>query len=161
MRRIVAHDAEELSHALQHTDVTAMQIDKGRFLGELAQYAVQGWSFQHVSFAQGRACCRGSSPARHHALVVPLNQAQDFRLLGREVTPTSFALYSPNSEHADTMAAGAREMVLVLPTGAIERIEWQLDRNFPTRGSHHQLAPQLVIWRKKHPRKARLHPCGN
>jgi len=140
MKRIVINDAEELSHALKHTNVSAMQINKGRFIGELSQYAVDDWSLQHVGFLEGRSSCRGNSPAKLHALVVPMSQARDFRLLGREVTPSSFGLYAPNSEHADTTAAGASEIVLVPPAGMIEWLDDQLKLDLPRAGSHHRHA---------------------
>lgn len=141
MKRFVFHDTEELSQSLQHTDVSAMQISTGRFHGELAQYAVDGWSIQHVKFNEGRAACRGSSPAERHALVVPLSLSADFRLLGQEVTETSFGFYAPNSEHGDTTAAGASEVVLVPPAGLIEKIEQDLGIELPRRGSYHREAP--------------------
>jgi AraC family ethanolamine operon transcriptional activator len=145
MKRSVFHDSEQLSHALQHTDVSAMQISKGRFQGELSQYGVDGWSVQHVSFSEGRAACRGSSPAHLHALVIPLSLSAHFRLLGQEVTRSSFGFYAPRSEHGDTTGPGASEVVLVPPAGLIEQVERDLELILPRAGSYHQEAPEQIL----------------
>ena len=137
MKRFEFHDTEELSHALQHTDVSAIQISKGRFHGELAQYCVGGWSVQHVKFNEGRACCRGSSPSQLYAFVIPLALSDNFRLLGQEVTDGSFGFYAPRSEHGDTTAAGASEDVLIPPPGVIEQFERDLELILPQAGSFH------------------------
>lgn len=141
MKHFEFHDTEELSHALQHTDVSAIQISKGRFHGELAQYGVGGWSVQHVKFNEGRASCRGSSPSQLYAFVIPLALSDNFRLLGQEVTDKSFGFYAPHSEHGDTTAAGASEAVLIPPPGVIEQFERDLELMLPRAGSFHHEAP--------------------
>lgn len=141
MKRFEFHDTEELSHTLQHTDVSAIQINKGRFHGVLSQYRVDGWSIQHVRFNEGRAACRGASPAQLHAFVVPLSRSADFRLLGREVSQSSFGFYTPNSEHGDTTGPGASEVVLIPPAGLMEQFARDLELLLPQSGSFHQEAP--------------------
>lgn len=149
MKRFEFHDTEELSHTLQHTDVSAIQISRGRFHGELSQYQLDGWSIQHVRFNEGRAACRGASPAQLHAFVVPLSRSTDFRLLGRDVSQSSFGFYAPNSEHGDTTGPGASEVVLIPPQGLIEQLAQDLDLMMPRAGSFHleAPAPQLDAFR--------------
>ncbi len=108
-------DTEELSHALSHAKVSAMQLDRGRFQATLTRYSIEDWSFQHIAFDAGVSSCLGDSPSGRSAVVVPLESTSQRALLGRPVSATTIALYGGGSEHADVTSAGARTMVIVLP----------------------------------------------
>ncbi len=116
-------DAEEMSHALRHVDVSAIQIGKGAFKSRLMQIGIEDWSFQYVRFLAGEASCEGSSSADRHSIMVPITIASGCRLLGRHLAPAHLGLYAPGSEHADKSSAGLAECVLTLPQGFIARAD--------------------------------------
>lgn len=137
LHQIECDDAEELSHSLRHTNVSAMQIDGGAFSGELSVYGLGDWHLQHLSFKMGRATCRGDSPRHQHAIVVPLSLSDRSSLLGREINETSIALYAPKSEHLDTTSAGAKQVVIIPPASFVEAATAERQKRLSTGGSHH------------------------
>ena len=135
--QVVCHDAEELSQSLRHTNVSAMQINKGGFAGELSVYELNGWHLQHLSFNEGRATCRGDSPRHHHAVVVPVQLSERYSLLGREIGASSIGLYAPGSEHLDTTSAGATQVVVIPSASFVEAAAAERKNRLSTSGSHH------------------------
>lgn len=109
------HDTEELSVALKHTDVRAVQISKGPFRAELDRICVREWSLQHLSFKQGTSACAGAGPSDRTALLIPISIVPGCRLLGKSVDETSLAVYAPGSEHGDLTHAGFKAVVIALP----------------------------------------------
>jgi AraC-like DNA-binding protein len=136
-QQIECHDAEELSHSLRHTNVSAMQIDRGKFSGELSVYGFGDWHLQHLSFKAGRATCRGDSPKHNHAIVVPLRLSERYNLLGRAINETSIGLYAPKSEHLDTTSAGAKQVVIIPSAGFVEAARADHQNRLSASGSHH------------------------
>lgn len=148
-------DAEELSQALSHTNVRAVQTSRVDFQAKLAHVRAVDWSVQYISFMQGAAACDGDGPSDSFAFIIPLISQQSCRLLGRPLTSTSIGVYAPGSEHADTSAAGHEQVVLVPPTSlfADERGN-ELALDLPRNGSHHLSAStggldvlRSVMWR--------------
>ncbi len=108
-------DSEELSLALKHTNVSAMQVSRGAFQATWLQQCVADWSLQYLSFEEGCSVCSGDAPSERLAVVVPLKRAPGFRLLGRDVSPRTVSVYAPASEHSDATTAGCSEVVIVAP----------------------------------------------
>lgn len=115
-------DSEELSAALDHTDVRAAQISKGEFRCGLSKQVICDWTLQHLRFEKGVSTCVGSSPADRLAILLPIAFAPGSRLLGRELTHRSVAVYPPNSEHVDISVPDFQESVLALPPELGQRI---------------------------------------
>lgn len=116
-------DAEEMSHALRHVNVSAIQIGKGAFKSHLTQIGVRDWSFQYIRFLAGEASCEGNSSADRHSIMVPIAIGAGCRLLGQKLTPTHIGVYAPGSEHADKSSPGLAECVLTLPEGFLTRAD--------------------------------------
>ncbi|MGD9671471.1 MAG: helix-turn-helix domain-containing protein [Hyphomicrobiaceae bacterium] len=108
-------DTEILSHALRDTNVSAMQINRGKFEATLTQYRIGEWSFQHISFGAGQTSCRGESPSHAAAFLIPLRSQPQAKLLGTQATENTIGIYGPNSEHADISCAGVSLMVVAIP----------------------------------------------
>ncbi len=108
----VFRDTEEMSQALKHTNVSAMQISGGPFEAELSTLALPNWTIHFIDFRQGASVCAGDAPRDRHAVVVPLQIAPRSRLLGQPLTDDAIGLYAPGSEHADVTYAGQRIAVL-------------------------------------------------
>lgn len=135
-------DSEELSLALRHANVSAMQISRGQFRAQLGLLSAGDWTLQLVRFVDGAAACGGDSPSDRYAFVVPLRANTGCRLLGRPVGEASLGIYAPGSEHADTSLAGYEQVVL-MPTPGLSA-EAALDEALPwlpARGSHHAVSP--------------------
>lgn len=128
-------DSEEMSLALKHTNVSAMQVSRGEFLATWMHLNFCDWSVQSISFEQGHSVCSGDAPQDHHAFVIPLAQSSGFRLLGCDVSDTNFAVYAPGSEHTDSTTSGCREVVLVAPASFDDVCEIE-GRMLPRFGSH-------------------------
>ena len=137
LERVVSHDAEHLSHALQQARVSAMQISRGRFGAELTRLNLGGWHLQHIRFLHGTSSCRGDAPPHDHAIVVPLRVGPELRLLGKPLLSTSIGLYAPGGEHGDVMGAGAEETVIVPPRDFIQHCVQSDKGLLPTAGAHH------------------------
>lgn len=116
-------DAEEMSHALRHVNVSAIQIGKGAFKSHLTQIGLRDWSFQYIRFIAGEASCEGNSSADRHSIMVPIAIKAGCRLLGQKLTPAHIGLYAPGSEHADKSSPGLAECVLTLPEGFLARTD--------------------------------------
>ena len=108
-------DTEELSRALDYTNVKAMQLSRGRFGAELRKFDLGKWSLQHIDFIQGSATCAGDGPSDRHAFVIPMRVFLGSRLLGRPVREGGIGVYAPGSEHADVTLPGHAQVVLVPP----------------------------------------------
>jgi AraC-like DNA-binding protein len=115
-------DTEEISQALRHTNVRAMQITRGSFEASLTHVPAGEWLMQFLSFEEGASVCAGDAPRHHHAVVVPLESSPECRLLGQPISPHTLAVYAPGSEHADTTSAGYREVVIIAPLNFAERM---------------------------------------
>ena len=140
-------DTDALSQALKHADVSAMQITRGAFLGDLFRYSVAGWAVQHIAFIDGASSCVGNAPRDTHAFVVPLREVADCRLLGQTVTSTSIGIYAPGGEHADVTRAGFEVVVLVPPKhDLIGSPRDAAPIGLPSTGSHHRQAPIEALW---------------
>lgn len=131
-------DPEELSSALRHTRVSAVQINRGRFRAQLGVMPASDWTAQYIRFEDGAAACGGDSPSDRHAFIVPLKPRSGCRLLGRSIDSSSLGIYAPGSEHADISLAGYEQIVLMPPPHATAEL---LQRNeaylLPATGSHH------------------------
>jgi AraC-like DNA-binding protein len=131
-------DPEELSLALRHTNVRAVQTSRGAFRAELAHLRACSWSAQYINFTHGEAACDGSGPSDRYAFIVPLRSQRACRLLGRPVVRTSIGVYAPGSEHADTSAGGHQQVVLMPPPGFLSDNELDSAAHaLPRKGSHH------------------------
>jgi AraC family ethanolamine operon transcriptional activator len=108
-------DPEEMSCALKHANVSAMQISRGHFGATWAHHEIDDWSLQLIDFREGQCVCRGHAPQDRFAVVVPMQTAAGFRLLGREVLQRTVAAYAPGSEHVDVSTAGSAQAILVAP----------------------------------------------
>lgn len=117
----VFHDSEELSQALRHTNVSAMQTSRGKFRAVLSQAALNGWSLQFLHFQEGSSVCAGDAPRDEYAFLIPLTRAPNCRLLGQEVSERSIGIYAPGSEHVDTTTQGCKEVVIVASKNWLER----------------------------------------
>lgn len=130
----VFSDTEEMSQALRHTAVSAMQISRGAFEAQLSTLALSDWTLHFIDFRRGATICAGDAPRDRHALVVPLSVSPNSRLLGEELTDESIGLYAPGSEHADVTYAG-QEIAVLFPN-APELMTGLLDgAELPRRGS--------------------------
>ncbi|MEQ9261401.1 MAG: helix-turn-helix domain-containing protein [Roseovarius sp.] len=114
------NDTEQLSIALAHTDVRAMQLNEGAFGAHLSQQQIDGWTLQFLEFVDGVSTCAGSAPADRAAFVVPLTVGDKCRLLGSPLEETVIGIYAPGSEHADVSASGLSEVVLTPPAELLE-----------------------------------------
>lgn len=119
--RATFNDTEQMSMALAHTDVRAMQLNAGAFHAKLAMQQIGGWTLQSIEFLDGVSTCTGSAPADRAAFVVPLSVGRACRLLGRPLEDTVIGIYAPGSEHADVSAAGLAEVVLTPPVELLEQ----------------------------------------
>jgi AraC family ethanolamine operon transcriptional activator len=129
------HDPEEMSSALKHANVSAMQISRGRFGATWSHHEIDNWSLQFIDFEEGQCVCRGHAPQDRFAVVVPMQRAAGFRLLGREVLQRTVAAYAPGSEHVDVSTAGSAQAVLVAPPELAHA--WDADdRWLPQSGSY-------------------------
>lgn len=100
-----------------------MQTSRGPFQATLSHVPVGNWSLQYLSFEQGASVCAGDAPRQRYALVVPLMQSAQCRLLGQSLTPRSLGVYAPGSEHSDVMVAGSAEVVIVAPDEITSRAD--------------------------------------
>lgn len=140
----VFRDAEELSQALRHTNVSAMQASTGRFQATLSYAFLDGWTMQYLCFQEGASVCQGDAPREHHAFVVPVGACGRSRLLGRELTDKTLGVYAPGSEHADATQSGCEEVVVVAPQAQISRMI-EAGAALPRAGSHvHEADPDAV-----------------
>lgn len=140
--QVRSHDTEEFSRSLKQANVSAIQISKGAFQGELHQYAIGNWSLQHLNFMEGRSSCAGEAPPDRHAFVVPLRYPAGCRLLGKPLTNTTMGIYSPRGEHADVTDKGLEEVVLIPPKRLlVHPADWQNEIEIPRTGSRHWHAP--------------------
>lgn len=108
----VFRDTEELSRALRHTNVSAMQISRGPFEAELSTLALRDWTIHFIDFRQGVTVCAGDAPRDRHGMIVPLRVSANSRLLGQPLTTDAIGLYAPGSEHADVTYGGQKIAVL-------------------------------------------------
>lgn len=129
-------DTEDLSNALKHANVPAMQVSKGAFSATLSQMHFRDWSLQFIEFFEGASVCAGDAPSDNHAFVLPLRYTPHCRLLGEALTDDTLGVYAPNSEHADATFGGCREVVIVPPKGIMcELSETEQALRLPTCGS--------------------------
>lgn len=132
------HDAEEMSLALRHTNVSAMQISRGRFRAQFGVVPASDWTAQYIRFEDGAATCGGDGPPDRYAFIVPLKPRSDCRLLGRSIDGSSLGIYAPGSEHADISIAGLEQVVLMPPPHALTEFLHRNDASrLPVTGSHH------------------------
>lgn len=136
------HDTEQLSHALRHTEVSAVQISKGAFHATLGCTPIGEWMLQTVAFTQGVASCSGKAAPDRHTFLVPNFVDGNFKLLGRELSDTTIGIYAPGGEHADVSGAGLVEFVLSPPADLIDRaLERGEVMNLPGHGSELRSIP--------------------
>lgn len=138
-------DTEELSLALRHTNVAAVQTSRGQFQGLLEQHGLGAWSLQYLRFDKGIAACAGDAPLDRYAFVIPMQTAQGCRLLGRPVTASSVAVYAPSSEHSDVTCAGHEQMVLVAPDDLLPTDTTDGSNAAAKRGSQHHHVPEGML----------------
>ncbi len=139
-------DPEELSLALRHTDVTAVQTSRGPFSARLSYLQLGDWNAQRIHFIEGSAACDGSGPADRFAFIVPMSLHRDCRLLGLDVRSTSVGVYAPGSEHADTSSAGFEQIVLMPPPAFWTTSDTDVDEDsLPSSGSYHSSVSQQAL----------------
>lgn len=122
IRSNLYRDAEEMSLAVRHANVSAIQTSRGNFLARLSQHFVTGWSLQTVDFDEGICTCAGDAPTDGYAFVVPTVVAPGCRLLGEALSTSAIAVYAPGSEHADVASAGFSEVVIIPPRELLSRV---------------------------------------
>lgn len=113
-------DTEHLSSVLKHTDVSAVQLSRGRFHADLAQKSLGEWTLQYIRFHEGKSSAAGTAARKRHAFLIPLSLTSPCRLLGEELTADRMAIYAPGSEHADVSSAGLSEVVVTPPIGILD-----------------------------------------
>jgi AraC-like DNA-binding protein len=113
-------DTEHLSSVLKHTDVSAVQLSRGRFHADLAQKSLGGWTLQYIRFHEGQSSAAGTAARKRHAFLIPLSVTNPCRLLGEDLTADRMAIYAPGSEHADVSTAGLSEVVVTPPIGILD-----------------------------------------
>lgn len=142
-------DTEELSQALRHANVTAMQVTPGRYCATLTRAAVGDWSLQYIRFEKGASVCVGDAPRDTHAILVPLSLAPRCRLLGEPLEGATLGIYAPGSEHADATSAGCELAVLVAPPGFAPHADRE-GLGLPRQGSHVRQVCQEGLGRLQH-----------
>jgi AraC family ethanolamine operon transcriptional activator len=139
-------DTEQLSIALAHTDVRALQLNAGCFGAELGHQRVDDWTMHFLEFFDGVSTCAGSAPADRSAFVVPLTVGPECRLLGKPLEDTDIGIYAPGSEHADVSTAGLSEVVLTPPKALLEQALGRGEElNLPVSGSLLRKMPEAEL----------------
>jgi AraC-like DNA-binding protein len=113
-------DSEHLSSVLQHTDVSAVQLSRGKFHADLALRSFGGWTLQYISFHEGTSSAAGTAARQRRAFLIPLSVNSPCRVLGEEFTPDRMVIYAPGGEHADVTTAGLSEVVVTPPAGVLD-----------------------------------------
>lgn len=113
-------DTEHLSSVLKHTDVSAVQLSRGRFHADLSQRSLGGWTLQYIRFHEGQSSAAGTAARKLHAFLIPLSVESPCRLLGEELTSDRMAMYAPGGEHADVSRGGLSEVVVTPPVGVLD-----------------------------------------
>ena len=138
-------DTEELSRALAHANVSAVQVNKGTFEASLCNFAMRGWNLQLIDFRRGESACAGDGPRDRNAIVVPLRIAPNSRLLGSAVDSCTLAFYAPGSEHADR-TAGQHAAAVIVPPASLETMAAAEGISLARHGSHIVTATADCIW---------------
>lgn len=113
-------DTEHLSSVLKHTDVSAVQLSRGKFHADLAQRSLGGWTLQYIRFHEGQSSAAGTAARRRHAFLIPLSVSSPCRVLGEDLTADRMVMYAPGGEHADVSTGGLSEVVVTPPIGTLD-----------------------------------------
>ena len=112
-------DFDEMAVTARHWDIDFMQLDRGRFEGEVVQVVSGGVLFSEGRF--GRTLTQqGAAPGGMRSFVVPAGPDVRFKWRGKDVGPNDLLSFPRNGELSAISNSDFHVFTISLPEGLLE-----------------------------------------